>query len=72
MKVLDTNEKHVTFNAEDGEQLVVSYDNRGEPYRRGISLSLHEPDQQWKAHVFLEEFEAKQLRDLIDRLFPRR
>lgn len=72
MKIKDRNETHVTFDAEEGDQLVVSYDNRGEPYREGISISLHEPDKPWRSSVFLDKQEAGQLRDLIDGLYPRR
>lgn len=72
MKVRDRNEVHVTFSAEEGDQLVVSYDNRGEPYREGISVALHEPDKPWRSCVFLDKREAGELRDLIDRLYPRR
>lgn len=72
MKVRAKYEMSVLFSAEDGDRLEVSYDNRGEPYREGISLSLHEPDKPWRSHVFIEKREALELRDLIDELFPRK
>jgi len=62
--------KSVTFNGEDGGSLQVSYDNTGEPYRQGISLWLHAGSR--IAGVFLEEAEARKLRDLIDTLYPRK
>jgi len=33
-------EKRVTFRGEEGDSLEVGYDNRGDPYRTGISLWL--------------------------------
>lgn len=72
MRVRAKYETHVTFTAEEGDQLVVSYDNRGEPYRQGISVALHEPDKPWRSYVFLEKAEAEKLRDMIDQLYPKR
>ena len=72
MQVRDKYEKHICFTAEEGDQLVVAYDNRGDPYREGISLSLHEPDKAWRSHVFLNKQEALRLHDLIQVLFPRK
>lgn len=72
MKVRERNETHITFDAEEGDQLVVSYDNRGEPYREGISLALHEPDKPWRSCVFLSKHEAQGLATMIDKLFPRK
>lgn len=72
MKTLAKHHVHVTFEAEEGDQLVVSYDNRGEPYREGISVAVHEPDKPWRSCVFLDKHEAGQLRDLIDGLYPRK
>lgn len=72
MKVMEKNSVHVTFDGEDGAELLVSYDNRGEPYREGISLTLNETNKPHRSYVFLEGYEARQLRDLIDRLYPRR
>jgi hypothetical protein len=71
MKVRERNETHITFDAEEGDQLVVSYDNRGEPYREGISFALHEPDKPWRSCVFLSKHEAQGLAAMIDKLFPR-
>jgi hypothetical protein len=72
MKVREKHEAHVCFSAEEGDQLVVAYDNRGDPYREGISLTLHEPDKPYRSYVFLNKTEAGDLRDLINRLFPPR
>lgn len=69
MKVRDRNEAHATFTAEEGDQLVVSYDNRGDPFREGIAIVLHEPGKPWRASVFLDRREALELRNLINNLF---
>lgn len=47
----------------------VAHSNRGEPYRDGIELSL---DTGYNNHatLFLEAGEARQLRDLLNRLYP--
>lgn len=68
MKV-DRYSQRVTFHGEDSEELEVHYDNRGEPYRQGISLDLT-TDGRWRASVFLENREAVELRDLLNRLYP--
>jgi hypothetical protein len=46
------NEARHTFRAEQGDELTVGYDNRGEPYRQGISLWLETGEKY--AGVFLE------------------
>lgn len=55
--------------SEDG-RLEVYYDNRGEPYRQGISLSLERADLQVSANLFLETWEARAFRDLLLKLYP--
>lgn len=62
----------VTFCAEEGHTLRVSYSNRGEPYREGIDIDLNLPNDQYGGSLFLEDHEAKQLRDLLNRLYPER
>jgi hypothetical protein len=62
------NEARHTFRAEQGDELTVGYDNRGEPYRQGISLWLETGEKY--AGVFLEEDEARELRDLLNRIMP--
>lgn len=63
-----------SFTAEDGHTLDIHEDTRGEPYRRGVALVLHddyrEKNQLWFA--FLPEREAVELRDLLNHLFPPR
>ncbi|ESX17867.1 hypothetical protein X766_15815 [Mesorhizobium sp. LSJC255A00] len=60
----------VRFRAEDGDELVVAYTNRGEPYREGIQMSLEVSGGDYGGHLFLEDYEAKQLRDLLNRIYP--
>ena len=71
MKVREKYETTIVFDGEDGEQLVISYDNRGEPYRQGVTLALHEPDKPWRSCVFLEKHEVQGLAAMIEKLFPR-
>lgn len=72
MKLIE--EKSVTLYGEgsldDRATLEVRYDNRGEPYRKGISLWLTGPGQH-HVGVFLEIHEAQKLAFLIDQLYPR-
>jgi len=70
MKV-DKFKQKAEFRGEEGERLEVYYDNRGEPYREGVSLHFSE-DQSYRneAYVFLEDMEAKELRDLLLKLYP--
>ncbi|QOC57934.1 hypothetical protein phiK7B1_079 [Pseudomonas phage phiK7B1] len=55
--------------SEDG-RLEVYYDNRGEPYRQGISLSVERPDLQETVNIFLEAYEGRAFRDLLLKLYP--
>lgn len=56
------------FLGEQGEQLRVRYTNQGEPYREGIDLD-YRSNQQF-AGMFLEKFDARGLRDLLNKLYP--
>lgn len=60
----------ITFQAEDGHELRVEHSNRGEPFRKGIELSLELPEERYGAHLFLEDCEARKLRDLLNNLYP--
>lgn len=61
-------ETHVKFDGEECS-LSVRFSNRGEPYRDGIELELEE-ESRLVACLFIESREAKQLRDLLNRLYP--
>lgn len=67
MKV-DRNSKTLLLQGEDGETLAVMYDNRGEPYREGISVEFHDRDV--ALGVFLHKEDTVALRDLLNRLYP--
>lgn len=67
MKVND-NVRRVVFQAEDGRELHVHYDNRGDPYRQGVTFDLIDADSQNSVAVFLEESELRQLRDILNNL----
>lgn len=68
MKKLDISS--VRFRAEDGDELVIRHDNRGEPYRKGLSVSLERADHRYSGHMFIFSDEAIQLRDLLNQLYP--
>lgn len=68
MKVL--NKTSVTFSAEDDNKLRVNHANRGEPFREGIELTLDVDNGRYGGQVFLEEHEARELRDLLNGLYP--
>lgn len=70
MNVLDRVTTYVEFLGEDGASLRVGYDNRGEPYRQGITLCLEAPGNHGSKYVFIDEREAKQLKVLIETIFP--
>jgi hypothetical protein len=67
---IDRGIKRVDFEGEDGDTLSVHYDNRGDPYRQGVTLDLRNADTQDSVGVFLESREACELRDLLNRLYP--
>lgn len=62
-------EQRIHFHGEDGDKLEIGYDNRGDPYRQGVSLTL-ESDGRFQGSVFLEDREAKVLRDLLNKIYP--
>lgn len=62
--------QRIDFEGEDGDTLSVHYDNRGEPYREGITLDLHNGDTQQGIGVFLTNREARDLAILLNHLYP--
>jgi len=58
------------LRGEDGDELTVHHNNRGDPYREGIQIDLSE-DYRSIVSVFLETREAKALRDLLNQLYPK-
>lgn len=65
---VDKYKESEVFEGEEGERLRVCYDNRGDPYSEGITLEFE--DWGTRTSVYLEKREAKQLADLIKRLYP--
>ncbi|WP_199097168.1 hypothetical protein [Dyella sp. ASV21] len=70
MRQIDKFSAHETFTGEDGDSLRVSYDNRGEPYREGITFAFEEGTKH--VDVFIDKYEALRLADLITKLYPPR
>jgi hypothetical protein len=54
----------------DDGRLEVRYDTMGEPFREGISLSLERPSYDQSASVFIEGWEVRALRDLLNNIVP--
>lgn len=46
------------------------YTNKGEPYREGISIGIENEDFDKEVLVMLETYEAKQLRDFLNKMYP--
>ncbi|BCJ91829.1 hypothetical protein IZ6_25640 [Terrihabitans soli] len=67
MKV-DLDKKRIEFQGEDGQTLSIYWDNRGEPYRQGLTFCLKE-NYDTLAYVFLEAQELRAVRDLLNRLY---
>jgi len=62
--------QRLTLQGEDGATLTFGYENRGDPYREGVEFSVDDPRNGKYVHVFVEEWEAKQLRDVLNKLYP--
>lgn len=56
----------LAFAGEDGSRLTVGYDNRGEPYREGISIEIEAGYE--RVAVFLTGGEVDDLRKLLNDL----
>jgi hypothetical protein len=67
---IDRMRQQVKFTGEDGCSLEIGYTNMGEPYREGIQLCLDDGGHERSPYIFLEQHEAKELRDLLNRLYP--
>lgn len=67
---IQKDKKRVRFDAEDGGFLEVSYTNMGEPFREGVQVALEHDGK--LSYVFIEDYEAKQLRDLLNHLYPKK
>ena len=54
----------------NSDSFIVRYTNQGEPYRPGISIGVENQDFDKEVIVMLEDCEARQLRDLLIKLYP--
>jgi len=55
---------------DESDSFIVRYANMGEPFREGVSIGIANEDFSKDVQVMLEKSEAKQLRDLLVRLYP--
>lgn len=66
----DTN-KALDLRCEDSsDTFSVRYTNMGEPFREGINIGIENTEFEKGVVVMLEDYEAKQLRDLLLELYP--
>lgn len=70
MNVLDRHTTWIALLGEEGSTLTVGYDNRGEPYREGVSFCLDVPYCHGSRYVFIDQREVKELKALLEKLFP--
>lgn len=68
MEVVDRYKQKVVFKGDDGDEFIVEYDNRGEPYRDGAVFRLYDESYSDERSVFLEESELRELKKVIDKL----
>lgn len=62
-------QKRIKFQAENGGHLEIAYTNMGEPYREGIQICVEDGDL--FSSLFIEKHEVKEIRDLLNRLYPK-
>jgi hypothetical protein len=59
----------VRFHDTEGQELTIRKSNRGEPYRDGVDFFLQLTNGSM-SHLFIEDDEAKTIRDLLNSLYP--
>lgn len=64
----DTSEKFELQCDNPEDTFVVRYTNQGEQFREGISIGLESYND--SVNIMLEDQEAIQLRDLLNKLYP--
>ncbi|TNC80789.1 MAG: hypothetical protein C9356_11745 [Oleiphilus sp.] len=52
------------------DSFVVQYTNRGEPFREGIEIGIENQDFEKELIVMLQNSEAVQLRDFLNKYYP--
>ena len=63
--------KSLNLQCDDSsDSFVVRYTNQGEPFRQGISIGVENHEFDKAVVVMLEDSEAKELRDLLLKLYP--
>lgn len=67
---INRNVRALILDGEDDDQLVVRWDNRGEPYREGLTLEVNSSDYQTLTSIFISQREALALRDKLNEIFP--
>ena len=55
---------------DSSDSFIVRPTNQGEPFRQGISIGVENHEFDKEVVVMLEDSEAKELRDLLLRLYP--
>jgi hypothetical protein len=66
MKVKMSQVNPLVLSDENGHELRVQYDNRGDPYRQGVDMTFDSCDgRTMPVWVFLERDEVERLRDKL-------
>ena len=62
--------KHIVASSEDGDEMRITYANRGEPYREGCEIQVMFSTDEYSPSVimFLEHSELKNLSDSLKKL----
>ena len=55
---------------DDADAFIVRYTNLGDPYREGIEIGIENTEFEKDVTVMLLDYEAKQLRDVLLRIYP--
>jgi hypothetical protein len=63
----------IIARSEDGEELRLSYSNKGEPYREGCNITLTLATDEYcpSVSMFLEHRELVQLRDSLNKILQK-
>ena len=57
---------------DESDTFVAKYTNQGEPFRSGIEIGIvNDHDHEKSVFVMLCDHEAKQLRDLLNQMYPK-
>jgi hypothetical protein len=67
--IIRSGEKFLTLAGEEATTMRIRHSNRGEPYREGIDIEVDDPNG-GSVRCFLDDREARSIRDLLNRLYP--